>query len=126
RRAVMLAGELGPVARDLLAGAGTDALDGYGLQLFRPIQPMLADSADSVEAAVDGAATTVEWKVDGARIQVHRGGDQVAIYTRNLNDVTVRLPEVVDAVLSLPARELILDGEVIALSPDGRPRSFQT
>jgi DNA ligase-1 len=68
---------------------------------------------------------SVEWKLDGARIQVHRRDDQVAVYTRNLNDVTARVPEVVDAVRSMPARELILDGEVIALAPSGRPRSFQ-
>ena len=67
----------------------------------------------------------LEWKLDGARIQVHRGDDRVAVYTRNLNDVTDRVPEVVEAVRALAARELILDGEVIALAPDGRPLSFQ-
>jgi DNA ligase-1 len=67
----------------------------------------------------------IEWKLDGARIQVHRRDDRVAVYTRNLNDVTSRVPEVVEAVLALPARELMLDGEVIALTPDGRPLAFQ-
>jgi DNA ligase 1 len=127
RRAVMLAGDLGSVAQDLLQGGGAEALAKYGLVLFRPVQPMLADSAGSIEEAVaSDEPMTVEWKIDGARIQVHREDERVAIYTRNLNDVTLRLPEVVEAVLGLPARELILDGEVIALAADGRPRSFQT
>jgi len=91
------------------------------------VQPMLADSAPSVsDAFTVGVPSVVEWKLDGARIQVHRRDDRVAVYTRNLNDVTDAVPEVVEAVLQLPARELILDGEVIALTPDGRPRSFQT
>jgi DNA ligase-1 len=130
RRAVMLAGDLGAVASAVCAGgdAALAALASYRLELFRPVQPMLADSADDVSEAMQtagGGRVVVEWKLDGARIQVHRDGKHVAIYTRNLNDVTDRLPEVVDAVRALNAHQLILDGEVIALAPDGRPLSFQ-
>lgn len=127
RRAVMMAGDLGAVAGAVLGPEGAAALDAYRLELFRPAQPMLADSAESVSDAMDtsAGATSVEWKLDGARIQVHRREGRVAVYTRNLNDVTERVPEVVEAVLALPVRELILDGEVIALTPDGRPLAFQ-
>jgi DNA ligase-1 len=128
RRAVMLAGDLGVVAGAVCSGgeAALTALAGYKIELFRPVQPMLADSADDVEEAL-GAINdaTVEWKLDGARIQVHRAGDRVAVYTRNLNDVTSRVPEVVEAVRGFAASELILDGEVIALMSSGRPLSFQ-
>jgi DNA ligase-1 len=141
RRAAMMAGDLGVVAISALAhdlaplgddpqralGHARDtALAEYQLQLFRPVQPMLADSAPTVAEAMSGGdAVAVEWKIDGARIQVHRQGDRVAVYTRSLNDVTDAVPEVVEAVRSLPASELILDGEVIALAKDGRPLSFQ-
>lgn len=126
RRAVMMAGDLGVVAQSVLRD-GEAALAEYRIELFRPVQPMLADSASTVaDAMTEGVPVSVEWKLDGARIQVHRRDDRVAVYTRNLNDVTAAVPEVVDAVRSLPARELILDGEVIALAPDGRPHSFQT
>jgi DNA ligase-1 len=131
RRAVMLAGDLGSVAAAVCSGGerALDALAGYRLQLFRPVQPMLAHSADNVDEAMGEAVgptgAALEWKLDGARIQVHRADDRVAVYTRNLNDVTSRLPEVVDAVRSCRARELILDGEVIALAATGRPLSFQ-
>jgi DNA ligase-1 len=127
RRAVMMAGDLGVVASAVLGSDGGAALDAYQLELFRPVQPMLADSAETVAEALSFAegAMAVEWKLDGARIQVHRRDDRVAVYTRNLNDVTARVPEVVEAVLALPARELILDGEVIALTPDERPLAFQ-
>ena len=131
RRAVMLAGDLGAVAAAVCTGGerALDTLSDYRLELFRPVQPMLADSADDVGEAMGEAAgatgAALEWKLDGARIQVHRAGDRVAVYTRNLNDVTSRVPEVVDAVRSFPARELILDGEVIALAATGRPLSFQ-
>ena len=125
RRAAMLAGDLGTVARAALA-EGVGGLAAYGLELFRPIQPMLADSAPDVAAALAQLGEAVlEWKLDGARIQVHRRGDRVAVYTRNLNDVTARVPEVVEAVLALPAEELILDGEVIALDAEERPHPFQ-
>ncbi|MGH7650462.1 MAG: ATP-dependent DNA ligase [Gemmatimonadaceae bacterium] len=126
RRAAMLAGDLGVVATAALGEDREAALAAYGLQLFRAVQPMLADSADTVaEAMAEGDVVGVEWKIDGARIQVHRQGDRVAVYTRSLNDVTDAVPEVVEAVRALPARELILDGEVIALAKDGRPLSFQ-
>ena len=124
RRAVMLAGDLGAVAEAVLTD-GEGGLARYALQLFRPVQPMLADSAPHVAAALEALGTAIiEWKLDGARVQVHRDGDRVAVYTRSLNDVTPAVPEVVEAVLALPAREIILDGEVIALR-DGRPLAFQ-
>ena len=130
RRAVMLAGDLGPVAAAVCAGgdAALAALASYRLELFRPVQPMLADSADDVTEAMrtaGGGRVAIEWKLDGARIQVHRDNGRVAIYTRNLNDVTARLPEVVELVRVFNAEQLIIDGEVIALASDGRPLSFQ-
>jgi DNA ligase-1 len=131
RRAVMIAGDLGVVASAVCSGGerALDALASYRLELFRPVLPMLADSADDVDEAMAVAVGTtgaaLDWKLDGARIQVHRAGDRVAVYTRNLNDVTSRVPEVVDVVRSFPASELILDGEVIALAANGRPLSFQ-
>jgi len=126
RRAAMMAGDLGTVARAALGENRESALAEYQLQLFRPVQPMLADSAPTVaEALSAGTPATVEWKLDGARIQVHRQGERVAVYTRALNDVSGAVPEVIEAVQGLAARELILDGEVIALAPDGRPLSFQ-
>ena len=126
RRAVMMAGDLGTVARALLADGGA-GLTQYELELFRPVQPMLADSAPTVADALGaGAPVVVEWKLDGARIQVHRRDDRVVVYTRSLNDVTAAVPEVVEVIRALPAGELILDGEVIALAADGRPHPFQT
>jgi DNA ligase-1 len=131
RRAVMLAGDLGAVAAAVCSGGerALDALATYRLELLRPVLPMLADSADDVEEAmaraVSPAGVALDWKLDGARVQVHRAGDLVAVYTRSLNDVTSRVPEVVEAVRSFPARELILDGEVIALAANQRPLSFQ-
>jgi DNA ligase-1 len=126
RRAAMMAGDIGVVAASALGNDRENALAAYQLQLFRPIQPMLADSAESVgEAMSGGERVAIEWKIDGARIQVHKQDDRVAIYTRSLNDVTDAVPEVVEAVRGMPARELILDGEVIALTSDGKPLSFQ-
>ncbi|MGQ0640181.1 MAG: ATP-dependent DNA ligase [Gemmatimonadaceae bacterium] len=126
RRAVMLAGDLGTVASAVLGSEGAAALTRYQLELFRPIQPMLADSAPNVaEALSSGIAMAVEWKLDGARIQVHKQGDRVAVYTRSLNEVTDRVPEVIEALRALASRELILDGEVIALTADGKPLPFQ-
>jgi len=127
RRAVMMAGDLGAVARALLGEDREKALAEYQLEVFRPVQPMLADSAPTLgDALTAGVPVAVEWKLDGARIQVHRRDDRVAVYTRSLNDVTEAVPEVVEVVKALSARELILDGEVIALGSDGRPHSFQT
>ena len=125
RRAAMLAGDLPAVAEAALA-SGAAGLDAFHLQVGRPVQPMLAKTAPSLEAAL---ATTgeaaIEWKLDGVRIQVHRDGDDVAVFTRTLDPVTGRMPEIVEAVRALPLRTVILDGEAIALRPDGRPRPFQ-
>ena len=125
RRAAMLAGDLGAVAEAVLF-EGEEGLARWSLQLFRPVQPMLADSAPNVtEAIAELGEVALEWKLDGARIQVHKQDERIAIYTRSLNDVTAAVPEVVEAVRAFPARELILDGEVIALDRDERPLPFQ-
>lgn len=125
RRAAMLSGDLGETA--LLALTGTAAqLDAVGLVVGRPVQPMLASTAASAGAALEATGeASVEYKLDGARIQVHRSGDDVGIYTRTLADVTHRLPEVVEVVRALPVRDVILDGETLALGEDGGPRPFQ-
>ncbi|MFD8466019.1 ATP-dependent DNA ligase [Streptomyces cyaneofuscatus] len=125
RRAVMLAGSLQEVARALLAD-GPGALVGFRLTVGRPVQPMLAHTAASVTEAVDKLGPcAVEEKLDGIRVQVHRDGDRVRAYTRTLDDITDRLPELVTAVAGLETGRFILDGEVIALGDDGRPRPFQ-
>jgi ATP-dependent DNA ligase I len=128
RRAAMLAGDLGAVAHAVLT-EGEAGLAPWSLQLFRPVQPMLADSAPNVTEALaefgDGVAAALEWKLDGARVQVHKDGGRVVVYTRSLNDVSAAVPEVVEAVRAMPAQDLILDGEVIALGPDERPLPFQ-
>jgi DNA ligase-1 len=125
RRAAMLSGDLGETARLALTGSEAE-LGAVGLVVGRPVLPMLAATASSAAAAL---ATTgeasVEYKLDGARIQVHRSGDDVRIFTRNLADVTHRLPEVVDVVRGLPVRDVILDGETLSLDEDGAPRPFQ-
>jgi DNA ligase-1 len=124
RRAAMLRGDLPAVAHAALAG---ESLDQFRLEVGRPVGPMLAQTATSVADALerlDGEAA-FEAKLDGARVQIHRDGDHVAIYTRSLDDVTDRLPEVVAAVRALPVRSLVADGEAIALHPDGRPHPFQ-
>ena len=130
RRAVMLRGDLGAVAAAALSG-GAAALAGFRLEVGRPVLPMLAQPADGVDAALaklgagPDTGVAVEWKLDGARIQVHRRGADVAVYTRSLDDITARVPEVVEAALALPVTAAVLDGEAIALRPDGRPRPFQ-
>ncbi|MGW1160109.1 ATP-dependent DNA ligase [Streptomyces sp. NPDC002519] len=125
RRAVMLAGSLQPVARALLAD-GPAALGGFRLTVGRPVLPMLAHTASSVAEAVGKlGACAVEEKLDGIRVQVHRDGDGVRIHTRTLDDITDRLPEITAAALGLAGARFILDGEVIALDENGRPRSFQ-
>jgi ATP-dependent DNA ligase I len=125
RRARMMAGDLPSVARAALTGNAAE-LAGFATQLFRPIHPMLAGLADDPEFAIaELGEAALEYKLDGARIQVHKAGDQVAVYSRRLNDVTAAVPELVGAVRALPARDLILDGEVIALRPDGTPHPFQ-
>jgi DNA ligase 1 len=126
RRAAMLAGDLPVVAAAALDG-GEQALEHFTLQVGRPVGPMLAQTAATVGDALDklGGTALFESKLDGARVQVHRGGDTVAVYTRSLDDVTARLPEVVEATLALPVTDLIADAEAIALRPDGRPHRFQ-
>jgi len=125
RRAAMLAGDLGVVARAALAG-GEQSLTAFTLEPFKPVQPMLADSADGVhEALVTLGEASFEYKLDGARIQVHKVGDEVRAYSRNLRDVTVAVPEVVAVARAMPARDLVLDGEAIVLRSDGSPQPFQ-
>ena len=122
RRALLLAGDLRAVAVAALAG-GAAALAGFGLQVGRPLAPMLAQSAPTVDEALaaTGVPAVVDVKLDGIRIQVHRSGDDIAVFTRSLDEITARLPEVVAAVRALPARELVLDGEAIGLDADRPP-----
>ncbi|MEV6482125.1 ATP-dependent DNA ligase [Streptomyces sp. NPDC051576] len=125
RRAVMLAGSLQTVAEALLA-EGPASLDRFRLTVGRPVLPMLAHSASSVAEAVEKLGhCAVEEKLDGIRVQVHRDGDVVRLYTRTLDDITDRLPELTAAALELRGERFILDGEVISFDADGRPRSFQ-
>jgi DNA ligase-1 len=125
RRAVMVAGELGPVAAAAIA-EGADGLSGFGLNVLSPVQPMLAQTGEDLDDALARIRpASVEWKLDGARLQVHRAGDEVRGYTRNLADITDRIPEIVEAVRALPLESVVLDGEAIALDPEGRPRRFQ-
>jgi DNA ligase 1 len=142
RRAHQLGGSLPEVAGAALASgpgagpagdAGTRAADqalaalrGFTLRVGRPARPMLAASAPDVAAALGRIApAAAEWKIDGIRIQVHRAGPAVAVFTRTLDDITARVPEIVEAALSLPVTSAVLDGEAVALAPDGTPRPFQ-
>ena len=105
---------------------GSAGLAGFHLVVGRPLAPMLAQTADSVAAAMDRISpAAVEWKLDGVRVQVHRDATDVAVFTRSLDDITARVPEVVESALSLPVRSVVLDGEAIALDETGRPRLFQ-
>ncbi len=127
RRAVMLSGGLGAVARVVVA-EGRAGLRRFGLTLFNPVKPMLAQTADDVAAAhakLGGGDTLWEWKLDGARVQVHRDGGDVAVYTRSLKEITGSVPDVVAAARSLPVTQVILDGEAIGLTGAGRPLPFQ-
>ncbi len=125
RRAAMVAGDLARIARAALV-EGAPGLARFQVELFRPIQPMLAQSADDVVDALSQLGeAALEYKLDGARIQVHKGGDAVRVFTRQLNDVTVAVPEVVATARQLPVRDAILDGEAIALRPTGAPLPFQ-
>lgn len=126
RRAAMLAGDLPAVAAAALTG-GRDALAEFRLQVGRPVGPMLAQTATGVADALErlGGTAILEAKLDGARVQIHRKGSQVSVFTRSLDDVTHRLPEVVEATLALTATDLIADAEAIALRPDNRPHPFQ-
>ncbi|MGE5136892.1 MAG: ATP-dependent DNA ligase [Gemmatimonadota bacterium] len=140
RRAHLLGGSLPAVAQAGLtaawpagaaaAGPAADralaALRSFGLQVGRPLRPMLASSASSVQAAFGRLSpAALEWKIDGIRVQVHRDGADVAVFTRTLDDITARVPEITEAVLALDVRTVVLDGEAVALRPDGRPRPFQ-
>ncbi|HRA07588.1 MAG TPA: ATP-dependent DNA ligase [Propionicimonas sp.] len=128
RRAAMFAGSIPVVATTARAG-GASALAAMTLQVGRPVLPMLASSAPNIAEALDrfgdGTPVAVEAKLDGIRIQVHRDGDSIRVYSRSLDDITARLPGVVVAVAALPASRLVLDGEALALRPDGRPMLFQ-
>ena len=125
RRAAMSAGGLGEVARAALT-EGAAGLARFSIRLMQPVLPMLSQSAKDTDEALAMLGTAAfEWKLDGARVQVHKAGDEVRCYTRNLNEVGGRVPEVVEAVRALPAASLILDGEAIALRADGAPHSFQ-
>jgi ATP-dependent DNA ligase I len=139
RRAVMLRGSLPAVAGAALSG-GSAALSGFGLRVGQPLRPMLAASAPTIEDALAKAAggtaagaagsagsaeAAVEWKLDGIRVQVHVADGGVRLFTRTLDDITARLPEVTAALGRLPVRAAVFDGELIALRPDGRPYPFQ-
>ncbi len=126
RRAMMLRGALGAVAAAALAG-GVAALATFGLEVGRPVRPMLAASAADITEALAkiGAECAVEWKLDGIRIQAHLEGGGVRLFTRTLDEITGRLPEVVATLAKLPVRTAVLDGELIALRADGRPLPFQ-
>ena len=126
RRALLLRGDLPAVARIALE-QGEDGLAGVGLVVGVPLQPMLAGTAPDVATALAkaGGPAAVEWKLDGIRVQVHRDGDDVAVFTRSLDDITGRVPEIVEVARSLPARAFVLDGEAILLRADGRPEPFQ-
>ena len=126
RRAAMFSAPTGPIARAALTG-GTDALAAFSLLVGRPVRPMLAAAAPDVAAGVEKVAGpfAVDTKLDGIRIQVHKQGEEVSVFTRSLEEIGARLPEVVAAVRSLQTADLILDGEALTLDETGRPRPFQ-
>ncbi|MGE5691329.1 MAG: ATP-dependent DNA ligase [Pseudomonadota bacterium] len=124
RRAVMLSGDL-PRTAELALSSGEEALWAVGLQLFRPVLPMLASTAETVAEAVGSfPLASVEWKLDGIRIQIHRRDDEVRIYTRNLNEITDALPGIAAAARRLSVRDAVLDGEALWMGDDG-PAAFQ-
>jgi ATP-dependent DNA ligase I len=126
RRAVMLSGSLAATAQAALGG-GSAALARFGLQIGRPLKPMLASSEASIDEALAriGGQAAVEWKLDGIRVQAHVADGAVRLFTRSLDDITDRLPEVVTALAALPVQDAVFDGELIALRADGRPYAFQ-
>lgn len=125
RRAAMVSGDLAGVATAALT-SGADALDAYRLQLFTAVQPMLAQTATSVAGGLEKIERpVVEWKIDGARVQVHRQGDTVKVFTRNLRDITASSPDIVQLVMGLDVSSIILDGEAVAFRSDNRPVAFQ-
>ena len=125
RRALMLSGDLGAVARAALT-AGEAGLARFDVRLFHPIHPMLAQTADNVAEALSSLGTAaLEYKLDGARVQVHKDGEDIRVFTRRLNDVTAAVPEIVEMMRGLAVGRIILDGETLALRDDGRPQPFQ-
>jgi len=127
RRAAMFSALTGPVALAALSG-GEEALAAFDLEVGRPVRPMLASSAPDVAAAVDkvgDGAVVVDTKLDGIRIQVHRRSAEVLVFTRSLDEIGARLPDVTEAVRALPGGDLVLDGEALTLADDGSPRAFQ-
>ena len=125
RRALMLSGDLGRVA-GLALHDGAAALRAVRLRVGTPVQPMLASAAADVRSALaQTGAAAIEWKIDGIRVQVHRDGDDVRVFTRSLDDITGRVPEVVEAAMQLPVTAAMLDGEAVAVRTDGRPEPFQ-
>jgi DNA ligase-1 len=125
RRAFMLSGSLATTATAALSG-GTVALNEFRLTLGTPVRPMLASPAESLDEAVGELGdVSVEYKLDGARIQVHRAGEEVHVYTRTLREISDSVPEVVRMIRALPVESVVLDGETLTLDADGRPRPFQ-
>jgi DNA ligase-1 len=125
RRAAMAAGGMGDVAVAAFT-QGATGLDRFSTRLMQPVLPMLSQSAQDTDEAIDRLGTAAfEWKLDGARVQVHKSGGEVRVYTRNLNEVTASVPEVAETLRDCPRAALILDGEAIALKPDGTPHAFQ-
>ncbi|MFJ1704722.1 ATP-dependent DNA ligase [Kitasatospora sp. NPDC088346] len=126
RRALMLRGSARAVAGAALTG-GEPALLAFGLRVGRAVRPMLAAAAPDTAAALERiqGPAALEWKLDGIRVQVHRDGREVAVFTRSLDEITGRVPELVEAALALPVGSAVLDGEAIVLGPGGRPRPFQ-
>ena len=121
----MIAGSLPAIARSLME-QGESGLAPFAIQLFCPVQPMLAQTAEDVSSAIhDLGEAALEYKFDGARVQVHKSRDEVRVYSRRMNEVTGAVPEIVEVVRAMPANELILDGEVLSLDESGRPRPFQ-
>jgi DNA ligase 1 len=126
RRALLFSGDLGAVALASLTG-GAPALARFGIVLFRPLESMLAQTAEDAGDAIGRLGEAAfEYKLDGARVQVHKAGDEVRVFSRRLNDVSDSVPELIEGVRALPARELVLDGEAIALRSGGAPHPFQT
>ena len=125
RRAVMVTGDLAAVAETALAGGGA-GLGQFAIELFQPVRPMLAGAAlDTDEALAEIREAAFEFKLDGARVQVHKAGTDVRVFSRRLNDVTASVPDVVEVVRAMPVSEAILDGEALSFRADGQPRPFQ-
>ncbi len=123
RRAAMLLGDLGSAAERAISRADLDAI---GLTPLLGVQPMLASTAATVADALrETGPASIEWKLDGARVQVHRKGDDVRVFTRSLHEIGERVPGIVEAVTSLPSNEFVLDGEALGLDLDGNPLKFQ-